>query len=218
MTHPGVLLDVDGTLLDTNHLPTLAWWRAFRRLGRTFPMHAIHRLVGMGGDKLVPELAGEEVEGAVEAYGEEFDRLADDVSLLPGARALVEALHATGLRLVLASSAQEADLERFRSVLDIDDRLAGWTSSGDVDDSKPDGELFDTAIERFDLDRSRTIALGDTIWDGQAARRAGVGFVAVTSGGTAEEDLRRHGSARTYDDAAAVLADLRRGPFAAILP
>src|SRR5688500_285214 len=120
MARPGVLLDVDGTLLDTNHLHALAWWRAFRRHDRTFPMHRIHRLIGMGGDKLVPELAGEEVAGAADAYAEEFDRLFDDATLLPGARSLVEALHDAGLAVVLASSSEADVLDRFLTLLDVD--------------------------------------------------------------------------------------------------
>ncbi|QXC60872.1 HAD family hydrolase [Aquihabitans sp. G128] len=215
---PGVLLDVDGTLLDTNHLHTLAWFRAFRRFDQVHPMHEIHRLVGMGGDKLVPELAGEEVDGLEDAYGEEFDRLFDDVTLLPGARELVQALHDVGLRLVLASSAKEEDLDRFREVLDVDRWLAGWTSSGDADASKPESDIFDVAIERFALDRARTIAIGDATWDAKAAGRAGVGFVGVATGGTAAADLVDAGASRAYDDADALVADLHRGPFAAIIP
>ncbi|CAN5753928.1 HAD family hydrolase [soil metagenome] len=215
--HPAVLLDVDGTLLDTNHLHALAWFRAFRRHGQVHPMHAIHSLVGMGGDKLVPELAGEEVDGVEDAYSEEFDALFDDVTLLPGARELVQALHDAGLRVVLASSAKEKDLDRFRDVLDIDRWLDGWTSSGDVDASKPDSDLFDVAIDRFGLDRARTIALGDATWDAKAARRAKVGFVGVATGGTASADLLAAGAARVYEDAHALLADLYRGPFAPIL-
>ena len=149
---------------------------------------------------------------------EQLDRLLDDVTVLPGARELVEGLHATGLRVVLASSSREEHLDRFRQVLDVDRWLHGWTSSGDVERSKPDAELFDVAIDRFDLDRARTFAIGDTTWDARAAQRAGVGFLAVTTGGFAREDLDRHGAARTYDDVAVLLADLHRGPLAAVLP
>lgn len=202
----GVLLDVDGTLLDTNHLHALAWWRALRRHGRTFPMHRIHRLVGMGGDKLVPELAGEDIEGASDDWSEEFHRLSHEVTLLPGARDLVRVLHEEGLVVVLASSAPGDDVERFRELLDVDRWLAGSTSSDDADGSKPDPDIFEVAMDRFGLDPTQTVAVGDSIWDARAARRAGIAFVGVETGGTDRIRLLDEGALAVHADAAA-LAD-----------
>lgn len=216
MAHPGVLLDIDGTLLDSNHLHTLAWWRAFRSLDRTYPMTSIHGLVGMGGDRLVPELAGEDVPGAEDAYAEQFAALRGDLAPLPGARDLVRRLADTGARLVLASSAREEDLEHFRSVLDIDEWLTGATSSGDVDDSKPAPEIFDVAIESHDLDRRRTVVIGDTVWDAEAARRAEVAFVGVETGGTRSRELLDAGAIAAYRDAEALVADLE-GPLSTVI-
>jgi HAD superfamily hydrolase (TIGR01509 family) len=218
MTRPGVLLDIDGTLLDTNHLHVLAWWRAFRRVGETVPMHRIHALIGMGGDQLVPEAIGHESSDAEDAYGEEFDRLADDgIALLPGAREMVERMADAGLVCVLASSAREQDVKRFRELLDIDRWVAGATSSGDADDSKPAPDIFGVAMERHDLAPETTIVLGDTVWDGHAAARAGTTFVAVETGGIAVTDLRGAGAADVYPDPQAVADDLERGPFARLL-
>lgn len=208
MAHPGILLDIDGTLLDTNHLHTLAWWRAFRSLDRTYPMTSIHALIGMGGDRLVTELAGEDVDGVEDAYAEQIDRLRADITVLPGARDLVRRLADTGARVVLASSAREEDLEQFRSILDVDQWLAGATSSGDVDVSKPAPEIFDVAIDRHDLDRRRTVVIGDTVWDAEAARRADIGFVGVETGGTRARQLLDAGAVAAYRDAEALVDDL----------
>lgn len=217
MNASGALLDIDGTLLDTNYLHSLAWWRAFRRLGLVFPMQRIHDLVGMGGDKLVPELVGHPLEGASDAWSEEFQRLFDEVTLLPGARELVQRLHDGGLSVVLASSAPANDLERFREVLDVDHWIVGATSSDDVDQSKPEPDLFDVAMDRYHLDRARTMAIGDTPWDAKAATAAGIGFVGVETGGSHPDELRREGAARVYADADALADDLERGPFAPLL-
>ncbi|MCU1498640.1 MAG: HAD-superfamily hydrolase, subfamily variant 3 [Acidimicrobiales bacterium] len=214
MTRPGILLDIDGTLLDTNHLHALAWWRGLRTLGFTRPLQQIHDLVGMGGDKLVPELLGHDVEGASEAWEREFDALLPEVTLLPGARELVERLHGEGFVVVLASSSPAELLDRFRELLDIDRWLAGATSSGDADRSKPDSDIFDVALDRHGLTRATTVAIGDTVWDAKAARRARIGFVGVQTGGTHPDELRRHGAYRAYADLVELVEDLPVGPLA----
>ncbi len=214
---PGALLDVDGTLVDTNHLHALAWWRALRRLDRTYPMASIHRLIGMGGDKLVPELTGREIDGASDAWQEEFHRLLDEVTLLPGARGLVRALHDAGMVVVLASSAPEDDVARFRELLDVDDWLEGATSSDDADASKPDADIFEVAMDRFGLDPAQTVAIGDTTWDAKAAARAGIAFVGVETGGTDRQPLLDEGALAVHPDAADLaeaVADCGRAYFA----
>lgn len=200
----GILLDIDGTLVDTNHLHTLAWWRAFRRHGHSVPMHRIFESIGMGGDKLMDRLIGgadDEVQGA---WSEEFHRLFDDVTPLPGARRLVQRLAELGFTVVLASSSPKEDLDRFRKVLDIDQWLAGSTSADDADESKPDPDIFEVALERFDLDPAATVAIGDTIWDAEAARSAGVSFVGVETGGHHPDELRSRGAYAVYADAQAI--------------
>lgn len=197
MPAPGVLLDLDGTLVDTNHLHALAWWRAFRRFDRGFPMQRIHDLIGMGGDKLVPELVGHDLDGATDAWAEEFHQLFDEVTLLPGARDLVQTLHDSGRTVVLASSSPAKDLDRFRRLLDVDAWIDGATSSDDADESKPDAEIFEVAMDRYDLDRASTIAIGDTVWDAKAATKAGVGFIGVRTGGANSDELRREEPSRS---------------------
>ena len=216
MADPGVLLDLDGTLVDTNHLHALAWWRAFRRHGHTVVMQRIFDRIGMGGDKLMADLLGAPDEGVQEAWSEEFHRLFDEVTMLPGARCLVERLADLGFTVVLATSAPPEDLERYRQVLDIDRWLAGATSSGDADESKPDADIFQVALDRYGLAPSRTIALGDTVWDAEAASKAAIGFVGVLTGGHHPDELRRHGALAVYPDAQAAADDLLTGPFAAL--
>lgn len=214
MTTRGVLLDIDGTLIDSTYLHTLAWGRALRSLGEAVPGAILHRLIGMGGDKLVPAAVGHAVEGAEEAYGREFARFHDELTLLPGARQLVARLVEGGFAVVLASSAREEDLEVFRDLLDVDDLLTGATSSGDAEDSKPDAEILEVAMARHGLDAEHTVVIGDTVWDGLAAQRAGIRFVAVETGGNPHDALVGAGARRVYADVAAVAADLDDGPLA----
>jgi HAD superfamily hydrolase (TIGR01509 family) len=209
---PGVLLDVDGTLLDTNHLHALAWWRALRSLGLTYPMVRIHRLIGMGGDKLVPTLVGHEVEGASDRWREEFEALFDEVTPLPGACESVRALHDRGAIVVLASSAPAEHVERFVQVLGVDRWLAGTTSSDDADGSKPEADIFEVAMARHDLDPARTTAIGDTVWDARAARRAGIAFIGVETGGIDARALRDEGAAATYEGVDRLVDLLDGGP------
>jgi len=211
MTSPGVLLDVDGTLLDSNYLHVVAWTRAFRRIGRDATMADVHRRVGMGGDKLMEDLLGEERDDAQQAWSEEFHHLLPEVRPLPGARRLVQVLHDRRFTVVLASSAPGEDVASFRKLLDVDDLLAGATSSDDAEGSKPDTDIFDAAIDRFDLDRSATWAVGDAVWDADAATKAGIGFLGVETGGTPAVVLAEHGAARVFADADALAAAIEGG-------
>lgn len=213
MSDPGALLDLDGTLVDTNHLHTVAWWRAFRRCGHTVPMQRIFERIGMGGDKLMAALLGGPDDGVKEAWSEEYHQLFDEVTLLPGARSIAERLTGLGFTVVLATSAPPEDLERYREILGIDDCLAGATSSGDADESKPEADIFEVALDRFGLTPAGTIALGDTVWDAEAAAKAGIGFVGVLTGGHHPDELRRRGALAVYEDAQAVVDDLLGSPF-----
>lgn len=201
----GVLLDIDGTLLDTNHLHVLAWSRSFRRAGHTVPMHRIHEMVGMGGDRLVPQLIGEPSDEVTDGWAEEFHHLRPEIAVLPGARDLVRSLHARQQVVVLASSAPADDVAWFRELLDVDAALEGATSSDDAEGSKPDPDIFEVAMDRFDLDPDSTVAIGDAVWDARAAARAGIGFVGVESGGTSADQLRAEGARRVARDAAALV-------------
>ncbi|MDW5597999.1 HAD family hydrolase [Conexibacter stalactiti] len=207
-----VLLDVDGTLVDSNYLHAIAWQRAFRGIGLELPAWRLLRQVGKGGDKLVAAVAGEQVEQehgdeARALHGDHFGELIDEVRPLPGARELLVALHERGVETVLASSGKAEEVERYiDELLDARDLLAGWTSSGDVEQSKPAPDLLETALAR--VSARPALLVGDAVWDGEAARNAGIDFAALRSGGNCAADLREAGAIGVWDDAAALAADL----------
>lgn len=214
---PGVLFDVDGTLVDTNYLHTLAWWRAIVDVGEWAPMNAIHRLVGMGGDHLLEELFGRELSGASEARSTRYAELIDDARAFPRASDLLQRVHDLGLRVVLASSAPRDELEAMTALLGGDDCIDAATSADDVDGSKPSPDVFQAALRVGGVDPERALVVGDSVWDVQAARSAGLGCVGVESGGFSAHELREEGAVAVYRDVAELLAQLRVGPLSALL-
>jgi HAD superfamily hydrolase (TIGR01509 family) len=203
---PGVLFDVDGTLLDTNYLHVIAWWRAFDDAGhRGVPMAAIHRSVGIASEGLAERLIGRQDEKAVEAHSKRYEELRDHVTAFPGAADLVRRCADRGLAPVLATSGKEHDLEWMLPAIGSDDAFAGVTTSSEVDEGKPSPDLLATAMEQNRLDPDRTLLVGDTVWDVQAAARSGIPCVAVTSGGISEAELREAGAVEVYADVAELL-------------
>jgi HAD superfamily hydrolase (TIGR01549 family) len=208
------VLDVDGTLVDTNYQHALAWYRAFRSLGETFPIWRIHRLIGMGGDQLVAALGGDDVEerigdAARERWVQEADPLMAETALLPGARELVIALHERGHRVVLASSGKPHHVERARQMLDVDDVVAGWTTSEDVEETKPAPDLLQVALEKIgEPADAPAFVVGDSVYDVEAAKNAGMPAVVVRSGGFGDDELRDAGAVAIYDTPADLIAGL----------
>jgi HAD superfamily hydrolase (TIGR01509 family) len=214
----GVLVDCDGTLLDTNYLHALAWSRALRELGEWAPMNAIHRLVGMGGDQLVPELLGHDLEGGDAAHDRHYATLKDDIRAFPGADTFLRRMHDAGLVVVLASSASEDDLDDMRKVLGADDAIDEVVNADDVETSKPDPEIFDVARDKAGIDRALVLAVGDSVWDVQAARAAGMGCVAVESGGSSRHELGEAGALAVYRDVEELGNQLRTSPIGRLIP
>lgn len=212
----GVLFDVDGTLVDTNYLHTLAWSRAFRQSGEWAPMNAIHRLVGMGGDNLIPELLGHESPQAAEARTACYRDLIDEARVFPGARDLVAAVHDQGLATVLATSSPSDELDTLLELLEIDEFLDAKTTADDIDRSKPSPEVFLTAMSNASLDPARTLAIGDSIWDVEAARDAGIGCIGVESGGFSRHELSEAGAIHVYRDVKEIFDQLRTTPLATL--
>jgi HAD superfamily hydrolase (TIGR01509 family) len=213
----GVLVDCDGTLLDTNYLHTLAWSRALRELGEWAPMNAIHRLVGMGGDQLVPELVGHDVDGADAAHDRHYAKLKGDMRPFSGAGAFLHTLHDAGLVVVLASSASEEDLDDMRVALDADGAIDETVNADDVERSKPDPEIFETARDKAGIDPHLVLAIGDSIWDVRAARSAGMGCVAVESGGSSRHELDEAGAVAVYRDVEELGEQLLTSPIGALI-
>jgi HAD superfamily hydrolase (TIGR01509 family) len=213
----GVLVDCDGTLLDTNYLHTLAWSRALRDRGTWAPMHAIHRLVGMGGDQLVPELLGHPLEGADEAHDRHYGDLRGETVAFPEAAGLLRRLHDAGLSVILASSASGPELAHMREVLDADDVVDAVITGDDVERSKPDPQIFVTARDRGGLDPALVLAIGDSVWDVEAANAAGMGCVAVESGGFSRHELSEAGAIAIHRDVGELGAQLLTGPIGTLV-
>ncbi|MGY1856565.1 HAD family hydrolase [Modestobacter sp. SYSU DS0290] len=217
MAEPTIaVLDVDGTLVDSNYQHALAWYRALRSQGETFPVWRLHRLIGMGGDQLVSALGGEDLERRVgdaarERQGEEVDRVIDEMALLPGARELLLAIKERGHRLVLASSGKPRHVDAFLDLLDARDIADDWTTSGDVEASKPAPDLLQVALQKIGADSGASaVMIGDSVWDVEAAKKAGMPAIVVRSGGFGDDELRDAGAVGVYDtpgDLAAALDD-----------
>lgn len=191
---------MDGTLVDTNYLHTLAWSRALRDAGQWAPMNAIHRLVGMGGDQLVPRLLGRMDDRAKSLRSEHYRRIFGDARVFPGAAGLLRRCHDAGLAVVLASSSPEDELADLRKLIDAEDAIDAATTADDAEQSKPEPDIFLVAMERAGIDPDRALVVGDSIWDVQAARSAGVGCVAVETGGFSQHELFEEGARHVYRD------------------
>ena len=197
------ILDIDGTLVDTNYHHAIAWYRAFRAQGFVLPLWRIHRHIGMGGDQLVAALAGE---GFDREHGEEvraaekvlYVQLIDEVQPLAGARALIEDLKGRGHVVILASSAKPEELEHYLTLLDARSLVDGWTDSGDVEQTKPEPDLVLAALEKAGAKPSDTVMIGDSTWDCQAAKSARVRSIGVLTGGFSEAELLEAGASSVF--------------------
>ncbi|HET7855356.1 MAG TPA: HAD family hydrolase [Gaiellaceae bacterium] len=209
------LLDVDGTLVDTNYHHALAWWRAFRRHDVTLPVWRIHRHVGMGGDQLVPALVpgfDDERHAAIEeARGEEYARLLPEVQPLEGAHELIAGLKERGHKVVLASSAPQGELDHYLELLDARGLADAWTTKDDVEATKPAPDLVVAALEK--AGGSAAVMIGDTPWDIEAARHAGVPTICVITGGYSEQELGEAGAAGVFDSVDELRRNLDRTPL-----
>lgn len=207
------ILDIDGTLVDTNYQHTISWARAFAAHDIVIPLWRIHRHIGMGGDQLVTAVAGDDVEARLgdEIRAAESDRymeLIDEVAPMEGSRELIEALKQRGHAVVLASSAKEQEVDHYLSLLDARELADGWTTSADVEQTKPAPDLVHAALKIVSDHSSPAIMIGDTPWDVEAAAKAGVDTITVVTGGFSEQELRNAGAIAVYESVAALGEDL----------
>ncbi|MFF5173061.1 HAD family hydrolase [Micromonospora sp. NPDC000089] len=219
----GVLFDVDGTLVDTTYLHTVSWWEALRQAGHPVPMARVHRSIGMGSDKLLDHLLGDERDRDADEqlraahdgfFGEYWERLIP----LPGAADLLRACADRGLTVVLATSASERELTALRAALDADDVIDTVTSSADAKRSKPSPDILVAALEQSGLDAERVVFVGDSVWDVAAAGRLGIPCTGLTCGGTSGAELLDAGAVAVYDEPADLLAALADSPLAGAGP
>ena len=214
---PAAILDLDGTLVDSNYHHALAWFRALREQGIVVPVWRLHRHVGMGGDKYVAAVAGEEVEHRLgdqlrERWQQLFDHLLPEVEPLEGAYPLMVELKERGHTIVLASSAIESHFDAF-----IDDKLRAralvdaWTTSDDVEATKPAPDLVQAALAKAGTDSA--VMIGDTPWDCEAGRRAGIETICILTGGFSKKELEDAGAAAVFPSLGSLLDELDQTPL-----
>jgi HAD superfamily hydrolase (TIGR01662 family) len=205
----GAFFDLDGTLIDNTAMHTLAWMRACHELGVQATGARLQRLLGMGGDQFVPALVGHDMPGLDEAHGRHMKELADDTRVFPGARELIVELHRRGIHVGVVTSASRSDAERFLSQVTGDMSLIDTlVTSEDVAATKPSPDLVQVALQRSGLEADECVMVGDTGWDGEAARRCGVAFIGVMTGSWTAADLEAHGAERVFESVEELLHNL----------
>ncbi|WP_406301316.1 HAD family hydrolase [Streptomyces sp. NBC_00885] len=213
------VFDVDGTLVDTNHLHVTAWWEALRQAGHTVPMHAIHRAIGLGSDDLIAHLLGDgrdrDEDDTISAghkalYGTFSDRL----PAFQEAGNLLRVLADNGWSVVLATSAGGKELEALRRAIDADDAISSSASADDVEAGKPAPDPVQHALDLVGVPAERAVFVGDTVWDMHAGCGAGVTCVGVLCGGIPRGDLEDAGAVAIFNDPSHLLQSLDDSPLA----
>jgi HAD superfamily hydrolase (TIGR01509 family) len=215
-----VLCDVDGTLVDSNALHAEAWQRAFAHFGISVTFDDLLHQIGKGGDHLLPVFLSKK---DVNRFGKDLEQYRknlfqaeyfDQVKPFPGSRQLLLKMKHAGLRVSIASSASKEDLQRLKQIAQISDLVEEETSSDDAKKSKPEGDIFQSTLNQLGVAAKEALALGDTPWDVEAARKAGLATVAVTSGGWSQQDLRNAGALEVYRDVAQIAEQFEQSAFA----
>jgi phosphoglycolate phosphatase-like HAD superfamily hydrolase len=212
------VLDIDGTLVDTNYHHAIAWFRAFAHHGLVLPIWRIHRHIGMGGDQVVPALCGEDVEVRLgddirDREGDEYGKLIGEVRTMEASRELIVSLKDRGHVVVLASSAKADEVDVYLDLLDARELADGWTTSADVESTKPAPDLVNAAMARVDGDPADAVMVGDTPWDVKAAAGADVPTLAVVTGGFSEAELQDAGAAAVFESVAELRERLDSTPL-----
>ena len=214
----GVILDMDGTLVDSNDAHAQTWVETLQAFGYKVTIEVVSPLIGQGGDKILPRLTGctsdSDIGRKIAAHRSELfqQQYLPSIQPFPGSRQLIEHMHNSGLRLVIASSASREHLRHLIETLEIEDFIDGATSASDVGDSKPDPDVVKAALAELGLDAGEVMMIGDTPYDIEAAARVGVQTIALRCGGWNEEDLT--GAVAVYADPAELLARFESSPLA----
>ncbi len=196
------IFDIDGTLVDTNYQHALAWYRAFRQHGVVMPIWQVHRAIGIGSDRVVEMLAGEQIERELgealrAAVDPLYTEMIDEVEPMKDARELLRDLKRAGHAVILASSAEEKEAERYIELLDAEEFVDGYTTSADVKESKPEPDIVNAAIEK--AGGGPAVMIGDSTWDCKAATRANLPSIGVLTGGFSEQELIEAGATIVFD-------------------
>ncbi len=211
------ILDIDGTLVDTNYHHTIAWYRAFKQHGISLPLWRIHRHIGMGSDQIVGALTDEQTE---REQGDDiraaekvlYFQLITEVQTMEGSRELIEQLKQRGHTVVLASSAKADEVDVYLDLLDARELADAWTTSADVDATKPEPDLVKAALDR--AGGADAVMVGDTPWDIEAAENADVPTIAVRTGGFGPEELEEAGAVAVFESVSELLEGLEKTPLA----
>ena len=219
MTLEAVLFDIDGTLVDSNEQHVNAWAFAFRDEGKPQELDDIRAQIGKGGDLLVPallpDLDGIAQKRIADLHGAYFkDIYLDAIRPFDNATALIERVHTGGRKLVLASSAKKEELDHYVDLLGIGDLLAATTSIDDVEASKPEPDIFEAALEKIGVAPDAAIVVGDTPFDVEAAVKAGIAAIGLTSGLFDERQLRDAGAIAVFADVTDLLENFDTSPLA----
>jgi HAD superfamily hydrolase (TIGR01509 family) len=212
------ILDIDGTLVDTNYHHAIAWYRAFRQHEIVLPIWRIHRHIGMGGDQVVAALTDERTE---QEKGDDiraaektlYLQLIEEVVPMAGSRELIEQLKKRGHTVVLASSAKEDEVEHYLDLLDARELADDWTTSADVESTKPAPDLVSAALQKAGASADDAVMVGDTPWDVKAAEKAGVGTLAVRTGGFAVSELQDAGAEAVFESVVELCERLDQTPL-----
>jgi HAD superfamily hydrolase (TIGR01509 family) len=213
------LLDIDGTLVDSNDAHAHAWVEAFKRGGYDVPFEKVRPLIGMGADNLIPEVVGisketEKGEQLSKWWEEAFkEKYLPRLKPFPKVRELLMRMREGGLKLVAASSSKEELLEKLLEITGAKDLFQEDTSADDAEKSKPDPDIVHAALEKAGVPPDEALMLGDSPYDVEASGKAGVGMVALRCGGFSDEELK--GALAIYDDPADLLEHYEESPFAA---
>jgi HAD superfamily hydrolase (TIGR01509 family) len=214
MSDRAALVDVDGTLVDSNYQHAVAWSRALRDHGENVPLAHIHRALGMGSTQLLERLIGHDDDAIKDSWRSHFDALLPEVVAFDGSGALLRALQARGLAVVLATSSPDDLLEAFREKIGADDAIDAIVTAADVARAKPHPDVFAAARERAGLANDRVVVLGDSIWDVEAARRLDVRCVGLECGGFSGCELEAAGAVNVYRDPTDLAERVASSPFA----
>ena len=207
-----VLMDMDGTLIDSNALHAGSWQRAFEKFGIDVSFDTALHQIGKGGDHLLPVFVPED---QVETTGKAIEKYRKDlfereylsrVQAFPKVRQLVERMKEAGLTIAMASSAGKDELQKYKKIAGIDDLIEEETTSEDAEESKPSPDIFAAALKRVGVKAEEAVSLGDTPYDAEASAKCGIRTVGVTSGGWSKEELKKAGCVEVYEDAADLLA------------
>jgi HAD superfamily hydrolase (TIGR01509 family) len=207
-----VLFDIDGTLVDSNYLHVAAWMQAFHSAGLGIDAWRIHESIGMDSGELLKRLLGDQTDAlgdsAKQEHSKRYAEMSELLRAFDGARDLLRAISARRIKVVLATSAPQDELERLRDLLDVEDAIETVTNAEDVETAKPAPDVVRVALEKSGVDASEALFVGDTVWDIQAANAAGVACIAVQTGGAPAQSLRSAGAAAVFETVRELRADL----------